>query len=307
MSDALEVTTARPPIDPLAANRWLEGRVPGAAGAGAWLHGEVARRMEDRLQWIRQAPVRWIDWSPTLGGWEAAVLIGQRYPQAGRLVVETASSRQAMARQRLRPPRWQFWNKPPPVLSQAPTGGADMLWSNMALHAHPDPQELLRQWHDALKVDGFLMFSCLGPDSLREMREVYGNQHWPSPAHPYTDMHDWGDLLVQAGFAEPVMDMERITLTYADAHALLADLRTLGRNWHAGRFSSLRGNAWRRRLEEVLADPMAPTVKDGRLCLTFEVIYGHALKPAPRPRVAAQTQVPLHELKAMLTRRPVSD
>jgi malonyl-CoA O-methyltransferase len=265
--------------------------------------------MESRLQWMRQAPENWLDWSPTLGGWDAADWLAKRYPQARVQRVETSPSRQAAAQALLAPPRWQFWKAPPSVLAQAPTGQAQMLWSNMLLHAHPDPEKLLRQWHAALAVDGYVMLSCLGPDSLRELRALYDQQGWPAPAHSFTDMHDWGDLLVQAGFAEPVMDMERITLTYPDAQALLADLRALGRNLNPARHPACRGRPWSQRLRQALAAADSPlrTNEEGRLSLTFEVIYGHALKPTPRARVAAQTEVPLQDLKAMLGQRPVRD
>ena len=94
-----------------------------------------------------------------------------------------------------------------PSLADA-NASVDMLWANMALHTTHLPQTMLRRWHAALKPDGFLMFSCLGPDSLAEIRRVYAMLGWPAPAHAFTDMHDWGDMLVQAG-AEPVMAMER--------------------------------------------------------------------------------------------------
>ena len=313
MSDAPLVNTAhsteRPPIDPVAAQRWLEGRVPRALGADAWLHGEVARRMESRLQWMRQAPAQWVDWSPSWGGWEAADLLAQRYPQARVQRVEASTLRQAVTQQHLAPPRWQFWKSTPAVLAQAPAGQAHMVWANMQLHAHADPQALLRQWHDALAVDGFVMFSCLGPDSLREIRALYAHQGWAAPAHAFTDMHDWGDMLVQAGFAEPVMDMERITLTYADAPALLTDLRALGRNGSPARHPACRGRKWGERLRTALSAPDSPLreAQADRLSLTFEVIYGHALKPTPRARVTAQTEVPLQDLKAMLAQRPARD
>ena len=86
----------------------------------------------------------------------------------------------------------------------------------------------MAQWHRALAVDGYLMFSCLGPDTAKELRAVYADMGWPPAGHAFTDMHDWGDMLVQAGFAEPVMDMERITLTFATPQRLLEELRELG-------------------------------------------------------------------------------
>jgi malonyl-CoA O-methyltransferase len=246
------------------------------------------------------------------------MLLQQRYPRSQRVGVESYPNRLARTRQQLALPAWQFWKSAPAVQQQAPAGQAQMLWSNMALHVHPDPQALLRQWHEALAVDGFVMFSCLGPDSMRELRDVYAHLGWPPPTHDFTDMHDWGDLLVQAGFAEPVMDMERITLTYGNAEALLADLRALGRNLNASRHPGLRGRGWRRRLVAALEEagalsrpgggserePVTGEAAGRRLHLTFEIIYGHALKPTPRAKVAAQTQVPLQDLKAMLGQRP---
>ena len=121
---------------------------------------------------------------------------------------------------------------------------------------------------------------------------------WPPPAHEFTDMHDWGDMLVHAGFAEPVMDMERITLTWETPDRLLAELRELGANLHPARFPGLRGRGWRARLERELH--AALRTADGRLALTFEIVYGHALKPAPRMRVAPQSSVTLEDMRRAL-------
>lgn len=174
----------------------------------------------------------------------------------------------------------------------------DMVWANMLLHQAADPQALLADWHRVLAVDGFLMFSCLGPDTLQELRTVYARMGWPMPSHEFTDMHDWGDMLVHAGFAEPVMDMERLTLTWATPEALLTELRELGPNLHPDRFPGLRGKTWLRRLEAELARALAGP--DGRLALTFEVIYGHAFKPAPRLRVAPESAFSLADMKTLL-------
>jgi malonyl-CoA O-methyltransferase len=181
-----------------------------------------------------------------------------------------------------------------------PRGAAQMLWANMALHMAADPQALLARWFDALAVDGFLMFSCLGPDTLRELRTLYQALGWPAPSHEFTDMHDWGDMLVQAGFAEPVMDMERIRLTFATPQRLLQELAELGCNLHPQRFPALRGRHWRRRLHEVLQDKLGEPDEGGQLALTFEIIYGHAYKPKPRVRVSASSAVSLEDMRAML-------
>jgi malonyl-CoA O-methyltransferase len=168
----------------------------------------------------------------------------------------------------------------------------------MALHEAADPQALLADWHRALKVDGFVMFSCLGPDTARELRAVYARLGWPPAGHELTDMHDWGDMLVQTGFAEPVMDMERITLTYETPARLLQELAELGRNFHPARFAGLRGRGWKAQLEQALADQL--TGPDGRLSLTFEVIYGHALKAAPKFKVSPHSAVSLDDMRRML-------
>lgn len=173
-----------------------------------------------------------------------------------------------------------------------------MLWANMALHEAADPQALLGEWHKALKVDGFLMFSCLGPDTARELRKVYAQLGWPPAGHELIDMHDWGDMLLQTGFAEPVMDMERITLTYETPARLLQELAELGRNFHPARFAALRGRRWKAQLEQALAQHL--TGVDGRLALTFEVIYGHALKAPPKIRVSALSAVSVADMRSML-------
>jgi malonyl-CoA O-methyltransferase len=141
------------------------------------------------------------------------------------------------------------------------------------------------------------MFSCFGPDTLAELRVVYAAAGWPPPAVEFTDMHDIGDALVQAGFADPVMDQETLSLTWPTPQALLAELRGLGGNAHPRRFAGLRTPRWRERFHAALRERADA---EGRLRLRFEVIYGHAFKPVPRPRVAEQTSVSLDDMKAMV-------
>jgi malonyl-CoA O-methyltransferase len=293
----LPMSDVRPPtIDPQAATHWQ--RRPQTASA--WLHEEVARRMEQRLDWIVRQPRRWLHWEPVRGGLQMQRLLARRYPEAsfGLQAAEPAERRLAERCAAIpwwRPVRW--WSQRRADMARAPV---ELLWANMTLHMAADPQGLIRQWHDALAVDGVLMFSCLGPDSLRELRALYATLGWPAPAHEFTDMHDWGDMLVEAGFAEPVMDMERIELTFDSPQRLLQELRELGRNLHPARFAALRGRGWRDRLHaalQALADPA-----DGRLRLTFEIIYGHAWRPQRRLAVAAETALSLDEMRATLRR-----
>ena len=291
-------SSANPPsLDPVACARWATW--PHATSP--WLNEEIGRRMEDRLQWIRLQPTSWVDWAPVSGGLQTHAKLRARYPQAQCHVVETSPEREQLARHTLQAPWWKRWFTPTTWHVGVPQAGSvNMLWANMALHTSDNPQGLLQQWHQLLAVDGFLMFSCLGPDTLRELAEVYQAQGWPAASHAFTDMHDWGDMLVQAGFAEPVMDMERITLTYADADSLLAECRLLGRNLHRQRFAGLRGKQWLAQLKAALL-ALAKPQSDGRLALTVEVIYGHALKPIPRLKVQSESTVSLQDMRTLLS------
>ncbi|MFD0669222.1 biotin synthase [Ramlibacter sp. MAHUQ-53] len=292
---APDVSERPPTLDPVAAARW-ERRAPAQS---PWLHEEVARRMEERLEWIRLQPSAWVHWGPVRGGLQAHALLARRYPQARCVAVEPGPAQASAAARALAPPWWKRLGGSRLQVADRPADGeAQMLWANMALHLSADPMGLIGRWHRALAVDGFLMFSAFGPDTLRELRALYARLGWPPAGPEFTDMHDWGDMLVHAGFAEPVMDMERITLTWASPAALLAELRELGANLHPGRFPGLRGRAWRQRLEAALAEGLAGP--DGRLALTFEVIYGHAVKPAPRVRLDAQSAVSLKDMRMLL-------
>ncbi|WCT23479.1 class I SAM-dependent methyltransferase [Acidovorax temperans] len=293
--------TERPPtIDPTAAARWHES----APALSPWLHEEVARRMEDRLQWIRQAPAAWCHWEAVRGGLEGHALVSARYPKARCCVVETTRKAREAASQALSKPWWSRWTGEQVRLEMPDEGAVQMLWANMVLHMVADPQALMAQWHRALAVDGYLMFSCLGPDTAKELRAVYADMGWPPAGHAFTDMHDWGDMLVQAGFAEPVMDMERITLTFATPQRLVEELRELGCNLHPDRFAALRGRAWREQLYKALEQRLIDRSGSGQLSLTFEIIYGHAFKPAPRVRVSSSSAVSLSDMRAMLRNGP---
>lgn len=292
--------TPVPGLDPVAARRWLLR----AHTASPWLHEEVALRMIDRLQWFREQPASWLHWEPLVGGLEAHRSLAARLSGA-RCLVSAEDPRvterlQGGAGRSLR--SLLGWGR-----SSTPgVAGNDtlvaMLWANMVLHQEPRPLALLRRWHGHIQVGGFLMFSCLGPDSLGELRAVYQSQGWPPPVHSFTDMHDWGDMLVQSGFAEPVMDMERITLTYSSAAAMLDELRSFGRNLGVDRFPALRGRGWRARVESAI-EQHGPRDGHGRLILGFEIIYGHAFKSAPRPRAGDSQSVSVDEMRAMLRNR----
>ncbi len=288
-----------PTIDPTAAQRWHARELT----ASPWLHEEVARRMQERLQWMTATPASWCDWDPLSGGTEGHALVQQRYPQAAIQINETSSPKGLQRAQELfGKPWWSLgrWSGPAQQFGMPQDASVQMLWSNMALHTAANPQALIGQWHRALAVDGYVMFSCFGPDTVREIHSIYADLGWPVPGHSMTDMHDWGDMLVHAGFAEPVMDMERITLTFATPERLLQELRELGRNLHPARFPALRGRGFKQRLLAALQERLADPAQGGQLAITFEIIYGHAFKPAPRVKLEANSAVSLDDMRTML-------
>ena len=300
--------TSRPPtLDATAAARWAALLPPQSQAASPWLHEEVARRMEDRLQWMTMKPATWLHWEPLRGGVQAQALLARRYPDSECFVLEAHVERARVASKLIAKPWWnvKHWTGPKQRF-EVPPAPVQMLWANMALHMAPDPQAFIAQWHGLLASDGFLMFSCLGPDTLGQLRQVYAQQGWPLPSHDFTDMHDWGDMLVGAGFAEPIMDMERITLSYSTPEALLDELRQLGRNLNIHRFPGLRGRGWKACWLDAVRTGLTPAGGDGRLSLTFEVVYGHAFKPKPRLNVAPQTSISLDDMREAL-RQPRSN
>ncbi|MGI9132904.1 MAG: biotin synthase [Rhodoferax sp.] len=291
--------TQRPPtIDPIAAQRWAQRVV----APSAWLHEEVARRMQERLRLITLQPRNWVHWEPLRGGLQAQALLGQCYPDSTCYVLQTQAA-QGLLRSHLQAPWWkvQRWRGPKLRFAKPPQP-VQMLWANMALHMEADPQAVLAQWHELLASDGFVMFSCLGPDTLRELRAAYAAQGWPPASHEFTDMHDWGDMLLQAGFAEPVMDVERVTLTFATPQRLLVELRELGRNLHPQRFAGLRGRAWLAQLHGALDRLVTCSGAEVALPLSFEIIYGHAFKPPARMQVRPLSTLSLQDMRAALAR-----
>jgi len=285
-------------LDPIAVRAALRrlARPPEAP----WLHGEIARRMGEKLEVILLQPERVIDWWSALGA--GAGLLEAAYPKAQQLRVEPDATWAERSRARTQRPWWTAARWTGGELSVATEAeeispGAGLVWANMMLHAVVDPVALIERWHGLLRVDGFVMFSCLGPGTLRELRTLYARLGWPAPTPGFVDMHDLGDMLVQAGFADPVMDQETLTLRWPNPRALLVELRSLGGNTAPDRAQGLRTPRWRELLEHELQTLAAP---DGSIGLSFEVAYGHAFKAAPRLRPGEATTVSLDDMRAMV-------
>jgi len=262
-----------------------------------WLHAEVARRMVQRLAVIRLQPQRIVDWWSWLGA--SGPLLDQAYPQAQRIAVEPNEALAERSRDANRAPWWRLRRHRVEVIGESAgvPGGAQLVWANMMLHAVKNPPALMERWQRTLSADGFVMFSCLGPGTAIELRALYKRLGWLEPMAEFVDMHDLGDMLVHAGFADPVMDQETLVLHWASPQALLGELRTLGGNVSPDRLAGLRTPRWRTRLEDELQSLRRP---DGRLQLSFEVAYGHAFKAAPRMQPGVETTVSLEDMRSLV-------
>jgi malonyl-CoA O-methyltransferase len=259
-------------IDARAARRRFD-RAARSYAKAARLESEVGARMLERLDYVKLVPGRVLD----AGSGPPQRALGRRYRGAEVIAFDFSLSMLRMGKKGL------FERNPPKAvcgdIARLPvaSGAIDLVWSNMTLHWVADPLAAIRECHRVLSVGGLLMFSTLGPDTLAELRAAAGEDR----VHRFADMHDLGDMLVAAGFADPVMDMERLKVEYAGGAALLADLRASGQT-HAGaaRARGLSGARFRARLEQRLAAQRAAA--GGKLAVSYEVLYGHAWKAAPK-------------------------
>jgi malonyl-CoA O-methyltransferase len=231
--------------------------------------------MAARLDYVKLAPRRVADIGCATG--DGIRALQARYPAALPLAIDYA--RPMLAAVRARAPLLQRLRARAPRLVNADVralplaeGCVDLVWSNLVLHWLDDPLPALRELHRVLAVGGLVTFSALGPDTLKELRAAGARG-----LRRFHDMHDLGDMLVAAGFADPVMDMEMIALGYASPRGLLRDQRHLG--VRDGLLGRLAWREWRRVLAAWAAQGRE---EDGRLAASFEIVYGHAWKPEPR-------------------------
>ena len=267
----------------------------------AFLPREIAQRMRERLDYIKVNPAQVLD--AGCGAGDDLPALRERFPEAP--VFGTDLSRAMLARAVQHDATDTSWRRFLPASlgkalgSRGPrfaqadfsalpfaSGAFEFIWSNLALHWHSRPDLVFPEWQRVLKVNGLLMFSTLGPDTLKELRGAYAqieaahgvNTH--KHVIDFVDMHDLGDMLVESGFEIPVMDQETLTITYKSPESLLADVRRWGA--YPFRREASPGVASRRMQKALLAALEARRRADGTIPLTFEVIYGHAWKAVPR-------------------------
>ena len=270
-------------------------RAAASSDASAVLQREVGQRMAERLLLVKLQPLTILD--AGCGTGDALCELSTRYPEAFLIGLDLAHAMLDCARRRaaathaserslfarllgMRAAR----RDPALVCADAcclplASGSVDLVWSNLMLHWINDASDAFGEFHRVLRVGGLLMFTTFGPDTLKELRAAFAGVDSATHVSRFIDMHDVGDMLVQGGFADPVMDMETITLTYSDARTMMRELKAIGaHNAMVGRPRGLTGRA---RWSRVLA-ALEEFRRDGRLPATYEVVYGHAWKPEPR-------------------------
>ena len=240
--------------------------------------------MQERLDYVRIEPKRIVDLGCSRGGSFDA--LQARYPQAGLYGLDLSPAMLAVeASPRAGWQRWLGLGKPSGPQRLAADAASlplaarsvSLVWSNLLLHWLDDPLPALAEAHRVLEVGGLLMFSTLGPDTLKELRASFADGY--AHTQRFIDMHDLGDMLVGCGFADPVMDMEIITLTYDDLAAMFADLRAAG---SACAMKTRRHGLTGRGSLQAARAAYETLRRDGKLPATFEVIYGHAWKAEPK-------------------------
>lgn len=266
----------------------------------AVLAREIADRMLERLDLIKAVPTSILELGSGTG--YCAHKLRARYAHC--MVVELDFARTMLLHSRGRP---AWWRRGLAALRGVDTHAVcadmerlpfaersfDMVWSNLALHWVDTPVRVFAESWRVLRPGGVFMFSTLGPDTLKELRDAYRTVDRYAHVNRFIDMHDVGDALVGARFADPVMDMECISAGYRGVRALAAELKALGaRNCNAGRNPALSG---KHRFARCV-DAYERLRCDGRLPATFEVVYGQAWKPAAASvRADGRAVVRFHE------------
>ena len=259
---------------------------------------ELQRRVRDellsRLDYVKLEPAAVLDLGAGTG--HAALALKRRYPASTVLAVDLAESmlREARRRQTL----FRRFQRVCADAAALPLRSAsvELVFSSLMLQWCDVPDGVFAECRRVLRPGGLLSFTTFGPDTLVELRRAWAAADDGVHVSRFLDMHDVGDALVRAGFAEPVMDVDRVTLTYAEVRDLMRDLKAIGaHNAASGRRRGLTGRSTFARV----VDAYERERRDGRLPATYEVVYGHAWAPAADGRRAdssGEVRVPIHSI-----------
>lgn len=266
------------------------GRAANQYEGSAILQKTIATQLIERFQWLRIDPRTIID----VGTGTGYVLpqLRRRYRHAQVMGIDLAQPMLQKAKTYR-----GFWRRSALIAADAEalplkSKSVDCIYSNLALQ-WMDPLRAFKEFLRVLQVDGVLMFTTFGPDTLKEIRHSWATVDGGPHVHSFLDMHDVGDALVQAGFADPVLDVERYTLTYSDVRQALRDLKMIGaQNADEGRLAGLTGKNRFREFERAYEQLRSA----GRIPVTYEVVFGHAWC-VERNRQNHETRIPISSIR----------
>jgi len=238
----------------------------------AVLQREIAKRMGQRLDYIKQQPKRVLDVGCGTGYITEDLL--QRYPKAEVIALDIA---QSMTRKTQQKGSWL--RRPKAICADAEilplkADSIDFVISSLMLQWSNDLNKVFTGFHHVLAPNGLLLFSTFGPETLTEIRQSWSKVDNRPHTSDFPDMHEIGDALLQAGFQDPVTDMEMITMTYANVRQLMRDIKQIGAsNTDSERSKGLMGKAKLKAFEEAYEEFKT---EEGLYPASWEIIYGHA-------------------------------
>jgi len=246
--------------------------------AAAVLQQEVANRLVERMDYMSMKPARILDAGTGTGF--ISQLLATRYPKTQISALDLAFNmlKQAKSKRSLK----QRWNKQFNYINaeveNIPLADAsvDLVISGLTIQWCQDLPKVFKEFRRILSPNGLLLFSTFGPDTLKELRQSWAEVDELPHVNAFTDMHDVGDALMQSGFADPVMDMEMLTVTYNDVKTVMKDLKQIGaHNVMQGRSHNMTG---KNKLKNMM-QAYEQFREEGLLPVSHEIVYGHAWIP----------------------------
>lgn len=241
----------------------------------AVLQNEVANRLVERMDVMNMQPARILDAGSGTGF--VSHLIAARFPKANITALDLAFNMLKKAREKQS--FKQRWNKQFRYINaeveNLPLADAsvELVISGLTLQWCQDLPKVFAEFRRVLAPGGLLLFSSFGPDSLKELRQSWAEVDDRPHVNEFADMHDVGDALLQSGFADPVMDMEMLTVTYKDVKTVMTDLKQIGaHNVMQGRTHNMTG---KNKLQNMMKSYEQFRV-NGLLPVSHEIVYGHA-------------------------------
>jgi malonyl-CoA O-methyltransferase len=268
--------------------------------AAAWLQGAARDELLSRLDLLHAPPAAVLDLGAGTG--LAAREIKRRFRSAKVTAADIAAPMLAVARRRSR-----FWRPIRCVQADArelpfEDSSFDLVFSNLMLQWLWPPDAALEEMRRVLKPGGLLLASSFGPETLQELRTAWEAGDAGVHVNEFIDVHDLGSALARAGFAEPVLDVDRHLHHYQDVRALMRELKAIGaHNMDARRARGLTGRHAFARMESAYESMRVPS----GLPATWQLVYAVAWAPENSRGAAGpadEVHISFEEVRASLAR-----